>query len=143
MCGERVDKEWEGRGRGCLCINCFKIIKANDSAKYYKNNKTRLFERRKGNPEKVKLAQAKKDFGKRNAKGTFTAEEWKDKLEEYNYRCAYCGCELNTDTITIDHDIPIARGGTNCIKNLIPACHSCNSRKHTRTAKEYLAILSR
>lgn len=96
---------------------------------------------REKNPDKARLFRKHRDYRERNAEGKFTLEEWNAKLEEYNYRCAYCGCELNTETITIDHVIPIVRGGTNYIDNLVPACCSCNSRKHTKTAEEYLAIL--
>ena len=98
---------------------------------------------RDNNPDKVRLFSQKRDFRKRNAEGDFTLGEWNSKLEEYNYRCAYCGCELDTDIITIDHVIPISRGGPNYIENLVPACRSCNSKKHTKTADEFLAELNR
>jgi len=96
---------------------------------------------RDNNPEKVKLLWKFRNYRKHNAEGRFTLEEWNAKLEEYNYRCAYCGCELNSDTITIDHQIPLFRGGTNYIDNLVPACRSCNSKKHTKTAEEFMATL--
>jgi 5-methylcytosine-specific restriction endonuclease McrA len=98
---------------------------------------------RENNPEKFKILCARRTARERSMEGDFTLEEWNSKLEEYNYRCAYCGCELNTETITIDHMIPIVRGGTNYIDNLVPACRSCNSRKHTKTAEEYLGELER
>lgn len=43
--------------------------------------------------------------------------------------CFYCGKQ---NAGTIDHVIPLSRGGTHSIGNLVPACHSCNSRKNNR-----------
>ena len=48
-------------------------------------------------------------------------------------QCAYCG-ELAS---TIDHVIPLVRGGTNREGNLVPACRSCNSAKGPRTVTEW------
>lgn len=39
--------------------------------------------------------------------------------------------------MTVDHRTPIARGGSNGIENLVPACNSCNSKKGTRTEPEF------
>jgi len=79
-------------------------------------------------------------FKKRLAAGSFTYEEWQKKLEEYNNCCAYCGKLLIID-ITIDHDIPIAKGGTNSIDNLVPCCKPCNSKKHSKTGDEFKALM--
>lgn len=39
---------------------------------------------------------------------------------------------------TLDHIIPLSRGGTHDIDNLVLACKSCNSRRHSRhTYQEY------
>jgi 5-methylcytosine-specific restriction endonuclease McrA len=43
----------------------------------------------------------------------------------------------------MDHRLPLARGGRHEIENVIPACKSCNSRKHTRTEEEFRAFLHR
>lgn len=40
--------------------------------------------------------------------------------------CLYCGSHEN---ITVDHVVPLARGGSHAIGNLVPACKTCNSRK--------------
>ncbi len=92
-------------------------------------------------PVGVKLNNKLRGYRQRNAEGSFILEEWSSKLKEYDYRCAYCGCELGSGMITIDHQIPLSRGGTNFIDNLVPACKSCNSKKHTKTADEYLLEL--
>jgi len=41
--------------------------------------------------------------------------------------------------MTIDHKIPLARHGSNELSNLVLACHSCNMRKGTMIAEEFLA----
>lgn len=69
------------------------------------------------------------------AKGTFTELQWLARLEYYGCRCAYCHVELDRNSATIDHAIPISRGGTNWPSNLVPACLRCNIRKGNRTWK--------
>ena len=40
--------------------------------------------------------------------------------------CAFCGCELTDKTATVDHIVPLARGGSNWLDNLQLACKKCN-----------------
>lgn len=68
------------------------------------------------------------------AHGSHTEGEWLGKLEAYRGLCAYCGCRDATDR---DHDVPLARGGSNDITNILPACGYCNSAKGTLTGEEY------
>lgn len=44
-------------------------------------------------------------------------------------RCCWCNTPLNIDTATIEHVIPIRRGGTNQIANLRIACGKCNGAR--------------
>jgi len=62
-----------------------------------------------------------------NARGSFTREEWEARKIQFGNRCAYCG--RKTKRLTPDHYIPLSRGGTNFIDNVIPACQDCNRRK--------------
>lgn len=41
---------------------------------------------------------------------------------------------------TIDHVIPVCKGGTDDDSNLVPCCKQCNMRKATRTLAEWLAV---
>jgi 5-methylcytosine-specific restriction endonuclease McrA len=61
--------------------------------------------------------------------GHFTDQEWQDLCEQYNHRCAAC---KNHGPLTVDHIVPLSRGGSDLIENIQPLCHSCNSGKGTK-----------
>lgn len=75
----------------------------------------------------------------RGAAETHTQEEWDALLEYLEGRCAYCF----EPATTLDHIVPIARGGTNAIENIVPACQSCNSSKSDNTLDEWLGFVIR
>lgn len=50
-------------------------------------------------------------------------------------RCFYCPGLAET----VDHVVPLVRGGTNYEGNLVPACRSCNSSKAARLLIEWRA----
>jgi 5-methylcytosine-specific restriction protein A len=43
--------------------------------------------------------------------------------------CYYCGKTFKPAELTMDHLIPIVRGGKSVQGNLVPACKECNSKK--------------
>lgn len=62
-----------------------------------------------------------------NAPGDgITREQETQLFEEYSNHCVYCGSE---NKLTIDHIVPLSRGGANDIDNAVPACVSCNCSK--------------
>jgi 5-methylcytosine-specific restriction endonuclease McrA len=67
--------------------------------------------------------------------GSHTAAEWNGLKEFYDYTCLLCNRREPEIKLTRDHYIPISRGGTNDIDNIIPLCKSCNSRKHAKLIK--------
>jgi len=38
---------------------------------------------------------------------------------------------------TLDHKVPLSRGGTHSQDNLVAACRRCNNEKYTKTADEF------
>src|SRR3990167_5564871 len=56
----------------------------------------------------------------------FTLEDWIELLEQYGYQCAYC---KSTSKLTMDHIVPLSKGGQHTQRNIAPACGPCNSRK--------------
>lgn len=45
------------------------------------------------------------------------------------YRCQYCNTALTSRTATLDHVIPLSKGGKTNWQNIVTACSPCNSRK--------------
>ncbi len=43
--------------------------------------------------------------------------------------CTYCGRQFKPAELTMDHLIPLVRGGRSTQGNLVPACKECNSKK--------------
>jgi len=65
-------------------------------------------------------------------------DDWLSLLHRFNYRCAYCGVLLTKSNRSLDHKIPLVRGGTNDIENLVPACRPCNCKKNRMTDTEFI-----
>lgn len=43
--------------------------------------------------------------------------------------CYYCGGTFKPATLTMDHLVPIVRGGKSVPGNVVPACKECNNKK--------------
>jgi 5-methylcytosine-specific restriction enzyme A len=52
--------------------------------------------------------------------------------------CAYCGASVQPKLLTMDHIVPIARGGRSSKGNVVPACKACNNKKKLLTPAEML-----
>ena len=50
--------------------------------------------------------------------------------------CHYCGAQVGAKALTMDHLVPIVRGGRSTKGNVVPACKPCNDAKKHRLAFE-------
>ncbi len=60
--------------------------------------------------------------------------------------CYYCGGKFKPTDLTMDHLIPVVRGGKSVQGNLVPACKECNSKKKYLLPtewEEYLGSLNK
>lgn len=64
--------------------------------------------------------------------GSFTVAEWEILKKQYNYICPICKEIEPKIKLTIDHIIPLSKGGTNYIENIQPLCILCNNKKYTK-----------
>lgn len=70
----------------------------------------------------------------RKKTGRVTTRDWLRLVRRYDSRCFYCG---EAAAMTMDHIVPLSRGGKHTIGNIVPACLSCNSSKHDRFIVEW------
>ena len=120
-------------------------------AAWRKKNKEHLIEYHrnwaKANPDKVKQKAAKfvKNNPEKNALKSQRYRTMRRSMETflitskeinklYKQPCSNCGVK---EDLTIDHIIPLARGGRHSIGNLRTLCRPCNSKKHIRTIMEW------
>lgn len=52
--------------------------------------------------------------------------------------CHYCQGTFAPEALTMDHMVPIARGGRSTKGNVVPCCKSCNTQKKYWTPAELL-----
>lgn len=52
--------------------------------------------------------------------------------------CHYCGKKVGAENLTLDHVIPVARGGRSTRGNCVPCCKDCNNRKRHLTPAEQI-----
>lgn len=117
---------------------------AKNPHKYYETKK----QWRDANPDKTKEYRKRYDDAnkeklfirahkRRTTPGDWNPQAIRELKESYGF-CVYCGKKKK---LTIDHVVPIDRGGTNDMDNLVPACKSCNSRKNTKSLLSWLYYL--
>jgi len=66
---------------------------------------------------------------------------WKRKCDRG--LCHYCGRSFPPKELTMDHIVPISRGGRTTKGNVVPSCKDCNHQKKQLLALEWDAYLSR
>lgn len=72
---------------------------------------------------------------------------WQLLRERDGDQCCYCGClmdfapnigrQYRADLATIDHVLPLSRGGGHTWDNIALACWACNTAKKNRTVEEW------
>jgi 5-methylcytosine-specific restriction endonuclease McrA len=57
--------------------------------------------------------------------------------------CHYCGIRVGPRALTMDHVVPLIRGGKSSRGNVVPACKTCNSKKQLLLPVEWEEYLRR
>ena len=72
---------------------------------------------------------------KQKARDLRKTQWWKRKCAEG--KCYYCGRKVPPKELTMDHIVPIIRGGKSTKNNVVPACKECNTKKRHSLPTEW------
>lgn len=111
--------------------------KAEYQKEYRASNKekVRLWDRlwSKANRDKMREKARVRRARKLSSLGRITAAEERALFTKYNNRCINPNCPDPTKPVTLDHIVPLSRGGADTIDNAQPLCLSCNDSKWVKT----------
>ena len=66
---------------------------------------------------------------------------WKRRISDGV--CYYCRRRVGPAALTMDHLVPVGRGGNSVRGNVVPACKDCNTRKKSLLPVEWQEYLDR
>lgn len=102
---------------------------------------------RRKNKEKRRLYKKKYYASSRNPfplSISIIQQVYEDNIKKYGtLTCYLCEKPIEFGRDSLEHKIPISRGGTNERNNLDIACMKCNLEKNTKTEKEFKALLQK
>ncbi len=78
---------------------------------------------------------------KQKARDLRKTQWWKRKCSES--KCFYCGVAILPKDLTMDHIVPIIRGGKSTKGNVVPACKECNNKKKHSLPMEWEEYMKR
>lgn len=127
LCKNQANKSWQIQNPGS--VNAVK-----EKYRVANRDKTRaaVSKWQKKNPEKVSDSNHKRRVRLLNSQSYQLSKS--DMKRLYSSSCAYCGA---TEDITLDHVVPLKRGGSHGIGNLVAACRTCNSSKGAKLLVEW------
>lgn len=69
-----------------------------------------------------------------------TAKNLMQLVERQKYRCALSGRKLTPASASLDHRMPLVKGGEHAMRNLWVLHRDVNAAKGTMTVDEFLAV---
>ena len=101
-----------------------------------KNEFIRLKQWKRDNPESVFLNNHSRRAIKKQATiEHITAAQLRELKNKHNGICLYCRKEVSK--LTLEHIVPLSRGGEHSLQNLCYVCQTCNSSKRSKLLSEW------
>jgi 5-methylcytosine-specific restriction endonuclease McrA len=124
------------------CKTCHQEASFDYQKNHVEDNRRRGREYRNRHPFRLDVQRANRRAQKYGVVSTLTELEWKIRVEQFSFICQICGRGLTLEvrkenTLSLDHKIPLNRGGDNTKENSVPTCWNCNRSKGDRTEEEF------
>lgn len=88
------------------------------------------------NSEAVRKKAYQSNYSRKHGLNSIPQQYLTELFEKFDGMCAYC---QKNKAESVDHIIPVSKGGNSVPGNLLPCCKSCNSSKHNKNVFEWLA----
>lgn len=114
------------------------VLRGRDRARYEREADTRRAYAKQylqDNPERMRAIRLRRKGRIKANSFRFTEKDWHRLNVQYRGCCAYCGAR--TDDLQREHVIPLIRGGTHGVGNIVPACAACNYSKKDKLLMEW------
>jgi 5-methylcytosine-specific restriction endonuclease McrA len=124
----RLAESAERRLAGIVCIECGEAIPdaSRTTRKFCSRRCSNALSLRERRAERVEAARRRKARLRLATTVGVSIRDWERLVRRHSGCCAYCG---ERRKLTMDHVVPLSRGGQHAIGNILPACQSCNSSK--------------
>lgn len=126
-------------GKGAYCIQC-QDKRSRTVYKDLERSRLNTARYRAVNKERWRSLHRINQFNRRSAISALSDGTVTDTTLKLLYEqtlCTYCEKDTPEDKRTVDHVVPLAKGGLHSSSNLVMACRSCNSSKQERTLEEW------
>lgn len=133
-CKRQSDQAWRDRNRDKIKTQSAAWAKANKARKVAKRREWEM-----ANGIRVQGYRRAVDVWSRGVLQVYQVSQ-RDLRQLLTSPCIVDGC--TSDDMTVDHLIPVSRGGSHGIGNLAPMCRRHNSSKNRRTWMEYRVYLA-
>jgi 5-methylcytosine-specific restriction endonuclease McrA len=91
-------------------------------------------------PERVKASSQNQRAKRKQIIGEYTGQDLLTLFKGQGGNCWWCGCKIK-GKFEVDHRIPLSRGGTNELGNIVVSCFGCNRSKYNRLPSEWIGRL--
>lgn len=81
----------------------------------------------------IEFVPLKEEFCSRNKRTSY-----RELLYNLNPTCTYCGNSVRWSRSSLDHVVPISKGGEDCQSNTVLCCNRCNEAKNNRSLEEWI-----
>lgn len=117
------------------------LIRARDLAYYQAHRDRKLLSKSSwGKTEHGRIQQKAKNQARRSRKNevvsALTSKDLKELIKLSKGKCFYCGMKKK---LSLDHIVPISKGGSHTKDNVVMACISCNSSKGAKDPFHFAA----
>ena len=127
------------KGRAAYCKPCMSLYQLSKNTKEERRVKTQQY--RDSNRDWWRSLHRLTQFKRRNTIHALSDGSVTKEFVESIYNidtCYYCGINIPREFRTLEHALPLTKGGYHSISNIVMACVACNCSKADKTEEEYI-----